>query len=426
LYEIYKSKLNLSVKINKTAKLNLEQQIASKIKTDSKSFFSYVNSKKKSFHQVGPIKDENGLVVSDNKEIAQKLNKYFGSVFSTETVSNIDESVSVFNGDVMQPLDTLEITETIVLNKLVNININKSQGPDTIHGRLLYELREELKKPLCIIYNKSLSSGNIPLDWKMADVIPIFKKGHKQNKENYRPVSLTSIVCKILETIIKDCVVSFLETNNLIDDSQHGFIKGKSCLSNLLDFFEILTKQIDQGKCVDVIFLDFSKAFDKVPHNKLRKKLRDHGIRGNIENWINGWLSGRQQRVVIEGEHSNWIPVTSGVPQGSVLGPVLFIIYINDINYQIKSKLNKFADDCKVMGEVSNLVDKDIIQHDLDELYNWSVKWQMPFNIEKCSIMHFGTKNPHFQYNIGNKILKESDEEKDLGVLIDPSLKFSK
>ena len=178
--------------------------------------------------------------------------------------------------------------------------------------------------------------------------MPLFKKGSKRKCENYRPISLTSIVCKLLESIVKDEIVKYLDQYNLIKDSQHGFTSGKSCLTNLLDFFETITKDLDEVGSVDLIYLDFAKAFDTVPHKRLLKKVEAHGIIGNVSSWIAKWLSNRRQRVVIEGNYSGWCNVSSGVPQGSVLGPTLFILYINDIDEGIVSKINKFADDCKL------------------------------------------------------------------------------
>ena len=161
-------------------------------------------------------------------------------------------------------------------------------------------------------------------------------------------MSLTSIVGIFLEGIIKGSIVSHLDQYNRIDRSQHGFTKGKSCLTNLLDFFEVVTKDLDEGNSVDLIYLDFLKAFDKVPYERLFKKLVSHGIGGSIFNWVRNWLSKRRQRVCIDGEYSEWAEVTSGGPHGSVLRPVLFIIYINDLDKNIISKIDKFADDSKL------------------------------------------------------------------------------
>jgi len=203
---------------------------------------------------------------------------------------------------------------------------------------------------------------------------------------------LTSIVGKLLESIIKDQIVNFLEDNNLIKDSQHGFMSGRSCLTNLLDFMEEVTRELDNGNCVDVVYLDFSKAFDKVPHRRLLSKLKAHGITGKVLKWVSSWLSDRRQRVSVEGELSEWAPVKSGVPQGSVLGPLLFLVYINDIDEDIVSKLNKFADDSKVSKVVNSTADASILQDDLMKLENWSNDWQMQVNADKCHVMHIGKK----------------------------------
>ena len=250
---------------------------------------------------------------------------------------------------------------------------------------------------------------------------------------NYRPISLTSIVCKIFESLIRDGITAHLHMNNVINASQHGFMSKKSCLTNLLEYLEELTRLVDEGNSVDVIYLDFAKAFDKVPHQRLLAKLKAAGVDGRVAAWIKAWLFDRQQRVVLNGVTSEWQQVMSGVPQGSVLGPTLFLIFINDIDWVVDgmaAKLSKFADDTKLIRCVRSENDREALQKDINALLKWSEVWQMEFNAEKCKAMHFGRGNPSFSYTMGGyapggTVLENSKEEKDLGVLIHDSLKPS-
>ena len=204
-----------------------------------------------------------------------------------------------------------------------------------------------------------------------------------------------------MESILKDNIINHLEQNGLIRDSQHRFRAGRSCLTNLLYFMEIVTKQVDKGLPVDVVYLDFSKAFDKVPHNRLINKIKAHGIGSFVANWIESWLSNRYQRVVLNGYISDWLPVLSGVPQGSVLGHILFIVYIDDLDVNLNSYVLKFADDAKDFSEVSSLDKVADLQSDFDKLYKWSEDWQMMFNAQKCKCLHIGYKHTYANYSIG-------------------------
>jgi len=258
-----------------------------------------------------------------------------------------------------------------------------------------------------------------------VNVVPIFKKGNKEEVENYRPISLTSVVGRIMERVIKYELVEFLNKYNVIVDSQHGFRNNRSCLTNL-EYIEHVTNIIDKGDSADIVYLDFSKAFDKVSHEKLVRKLQGYGIQGNIFNWIRNWLLGRKQRVVLNGEDSEWVDVTSGVPQGSVLGPLLFTLYVNDLYSGIDCKLLKFADDIKMIIPISVLQDNINGQRSIDKLVGWSDRWDMKYNEGKCKILHLGNKNPNFNYTMNGIWLENSKTEKDLRVYIDDKLKFSK
>uniref|UniRef100_A0A8C5M334 Reverse transcriptase domain-containing protein n=1 Tax=Leptobrachium leishanense TaxID=445787 RepID=A0A8C5M334_9ANUR len=267
------------------------------------------------------------------------------------------------------------LTQDKVLHKLNNVNVNKAPGPDGIHPRVLRELCVEICKPLFLIFQDSFLSGIVPEDWRKADVIPIFKKGLKFVPGNYRPVSLTSVAGKVFEGLLRDNIQEFIGRYNIIGKNQHGFMKHRSCQTNLITFYEEVSRSIDQGVAVDVIYLDFAKAFDTVPHKRLLLKLRKNGLDENTCSWIENWLKDRVQRVVINGTFSRWTPVVSGVPQGSVIGPILFNLFINDLEIGIESHVSVFADDTKLGKVIQCEQDVTSLQRDLDILGDWALKW---------------------------------------------------
>ena len=398
------------------AKLQNEEKIASEAKSNPKAFFAHVNSTRPIKSTIGPLKDKEGNIISGDVEKAEMLNEYFVSVFTKEDISNMPSVPMVYQGS--NPLSELDITIAKVKEKIRKLDRNKAQGPDNFHPRILKETLDEIAPHLSDIYRSSLEHSKVVSDWKSQNTMPLFKKGAKDNPTNYRPVALTSVPGKIMESIIADEIVHHLETNNLILDSQHGFRKGKSCLTNLLEFFNEIFRIYDHSRAIDILYLDFQKAFDKVPHKRLMMKVRSLGIVGRIADWIEDWLADRKQRVVINGSASSWKKVTSGVPQGSVLGPILFIIYINDLDLGLISKVSKFADDTKIGINANNDEAVQNLKTDLKKIENWSVKWQMPFNVDKCKVMHIGFRNRKIKYELFGKEVESCQMEKDLGVII--------
>ena len=261
---------------------------------------------------------------------------------------------------------------------------NKAAGPDKIHPLALKELRDTLAPILQVIFTESLQSGKLPDDWKTANVVPIYKKGSKHLPVNYRPVSLTCICSKVMEHIIVSQLCRHLEQHKILDKNQHGFRKGLSTETQLVDFVQELHAGTIHGRQIDAIVMDFSKAFDKVAHDRLLYKLDKYGVHGKTAIWIKDFLSGRTQKVVLDGHCSQNVPVTSGVPQSSVLGPILFLIFINDISQGISSQMRFFADDTIIYRQISTHSDSEALQEDLKTLENWSRVWQMEFHPSKC------------------------------------------
>ena len=383
-HERYRKGPNKTTKTAKKAKGDFEIKLAAEIKRDSKSFFSCARSKLRTKEQIGPLRDMNGNLIEEPKLMAKLLNEFFSSVFTTEDLTNIP-SLECH----VELMADITIGAAEVQRKLQDLRTDKAPGADLVHPRLLKELA------VAIIFQQSIDQSRVPLQWRTANVIPIFKKGSKRDAANYRPISLTSHIGKLLERIIRDHILRHLDNKQLIKPSQHGFLPGRSCQSNLLEFLERVTDDTGRGNNTDVAYLDFAKAFDKVPHARLLVKLKAIGVNNQVSSWIEAWLRHRRQRVVVGGEESAWSAVSSGVPQGSILGPLLFIVYINDLDEKMTSTVLKFADDTKISSN-----SQQELQRDLDTAVEWAQTWQMQFNTNKCKVMHVGHRNERAIYNM--------------------------
>ena len=398
-----------------------EDNLVNRLKYTVKPFWRHVNTRLKTKSRVEDLKDTHGRIYSTDTEKATLLNNYFSSVFTVEDLNSIPPFEERFRGP---PLRDIEITPNLVQKQLRSLKPDGSPGPDKLHPRVLREAAAELSKPLAIIFRKSIDTGELPQVWKQGSVVPIFKKGCRQTPGNYRPISLTSVACRALEALIRDKLMFHMLSNNLFSASQHGFRPGRSCDTQLLEVIEDWTKHLEDSQSVDSVYLDFRKAFDSVPHARLISKLRGYGIQGNLLTWIQSFLTNREQRVAINGAASGWAPVVSGVPQGSVLGPILFLIYINDLPDVVSTQSKIFADDTKIYAPVGRSVASAELQRDIDRVTQWSVSWQLPFNEEKCTVLHLGANNGHHRYTMKQATLQGSTVEKDLGVRVDTELKF--
>ena len=351
--------------------------------TQVKKFWSYIKAVKKDNTSILSL-IHNDNILSETSAKAEALNAQFSSVFTNEHFDEFPDK-----GPSPHPvLPDLNITSEGIFSLLANLNVHKAAGPDYITARVLKETRYAIALILRIIFCSSLLTGVVPHDWKNANVIPIYKIGNHQSPANYRPISLTSLVSKLFEKIVAFHITDHLECNDILYDLQHGFRRHRSCEIQLLSLVHDLMVNFDCSIQTDLLLMDLSKAFDRVPHERLLYKLHWYGIRGKLHQWICAFLIECTQQVILDGTTSSTVLVISGVPQGSVLGPLLFIIYINDLPEYIKHcKVRLFADNCVLYRPIFNHNDTLLVQADLHALESWSKDWLMNFNASKCHSM---------------------------------------
>lgn len=395
--------------VKRTKSSFMHNTLPSLVKRDPRKFWNIVNPRQ---HNRVTLKSSDGAFVPVN-ECATVLNDSFVKNFTSANTRVISHLPSANH----YPMDQI-IIDTFGIAKVIdNIKLSSSCGIDGINSKFLKSTKMYSSMVLSKIFEQSLYCGVLPKDWKCGKVIPMFKKGDRSSPLNYRPISLTSVCCKILEHIIYSNLVKFLEENSFFTKAQHGFRSKFSCETQLVSFVHDLGTAIDQRCCTDVVFLDFSKAFDLVPHNLLFYKLSLLNIDTFVLQWISSFLSGRQQYVEVNDFSSPVSPVTSGVPQGSVLGPILFLIYINDLPTCISSRIRLFADDCVVYRQIRSVNDPLLLQSDLDALSDWCKTWSMSLSIEKCKFMRFSTQPSVLpEYQISGLNLEHVSVYKYLGI----------
>ena len=369
------------------------------------------------------------MIIDNDERKANLLNTFFASVFVKEDAGPIPVFDIRYHGT---PVTEILVDIETLTKQLNNLNPSKSMGSDNCHPMFLKETSNILNGPLQTIFNKSFKEGIVPDIWKEANITPLYKnKGSKSDTTNYRPVSLTSVPCKLCEKTVRQVIMDHMNANNLFSNCQFGFRNKRNCVIQLLDVLNDWVTNQDNSKQTDVIYLDIKKAFDTVPHRRLLEKMKSHGFGGQIIDWVKNFLTDRKQRVCVNGKFSEWESVTSGIPQGSVLGPTLFVIYVNDMPDKLKSVCKLFAGDCKIYSGITSQSDQQKIQEDLDSLCDWSRDWLLEFSVPKCKAMSLGKVKHPFKYSMRDKDgniqdLPSVEEEKDLGITFQSNLKFDR
>ncbi len=398
-------------------------------------FYKFANSKLKSRQGLAHLVRVDGTLTCDDKEKSEILNTFFGSVFTRDN-GRVPEFRKKVENDVS--LSEIVFTPAKVQKVLKKLPNKLSRSPDGIPSLFLKNIYKNAASvddiwscvcvPLSKIFNVSFSSGEMPNIWLTADVVAVFKKGLSSQASNYRPISLTCICCKLMEGIVKNEVLEYLLRNNLISNHQHGFLSRRSVDTQLLECFNFYSNAVKNKQNVDIVYLDYAKAFDSVSHPKLLCKLNGYGLSGTLLRWLEAFLSNRKQRVVVNDTYSDYIPVLSGVPQGSVLGPLLFLVYINDIIECSVSDvhLKLFADDVKLYTVVSD--DEKCISKlylVLENIYWWASLWQLNISIQKCASLSVGYSNPKRVYSLNRAEISRVETFRDLGVIMTENLKMS-
>ena len=431
----------------------------------TKKFWAHVKSTSKSCRIPEIVRYKNEIS-SNTITKANMFNNFLYNQFSEPSTYDIEISLE-------QDEEYIDFSTTRISQLLSNINVNKVCGSDNIPGIVLKHCSTSISAPLSRLFHSIYNTGIVPNEWKKANVVPIHKKGDKGEITNYRPISLTCIVAKIMERIIQDELL--IRTRHLMNDHQHGFLANKSCTTNLIDLFDSINIDLHNKIRTDIIYFDFQKAFDTVKHDLILMKLRNQfningcllrfislylkdrrnqfningcllrfislylkdrrnqfNINGCLHRFISSYLKDRTQRVVLENNYSTFKPVHSGVPQGSILGPLLFLLFINDIADDIntETRISQYADDTKLWRAMNSESDCEILQSDIDKLNNWCHANNMKLHPDKCKVISIkaSSKNDdillhtlpfaNFSYTIGDSVMDYQNSEKDLGVLV--------
>lgn len=417
-FKILRARIKSDIKVAYTLYM---EQVEAKVSSDPSKFWTHVNS----------LKKDNGIPIqmsysnkklNDPTEIVNAFADFFIKSYLPPSFKNNHNSIST-NKSMSNTLILTGFNEDEVLSALKKIKNKTTSGPDGIPAFLLKDCAQVLAFPLMIIFNLSLVSATFPSLWKRSSICPVFKKGSKNSIENYRPIALICNFAKVFEILLHDVI--FNHVKNSISPSQHGFFKKRSTTTNLSMFTQYVSDAMDSKCQIDVVYTDFSKAFDKLDHEILLSKLQSFGFSDLLIQLLSTYLIGRTQHVTYRGFESAEFLVPSGVPQGSILGPLLFIIFINDITHGLNNCL-LYADDLKIFRNIDDLADSECLQSDIDFVEDWCRLNRLPLNVDKCCVMSFTRKfQPTlFPYHIGKSVLNRSETTRDLGITFDTKLSF--
>ena len=412
-----------------------ETKVVTSMKTNPKAFFAYAKARQQTRAKVGPFIDAStGLPNPDPNFTVEQLSEQYSSVFVDPrpewTVTSPHEFFATESVD--NTIIDFKFSEQDIELACKELKQGSAPGPDGIPAELLKAASAELARPLHTLWRASLDQGSIPPELLLVQVSPLHKGGSRSIAKNYRPVALTSHVTKVFERVVRRVLVHHLEQNGLLPDGQHGFRAGRSCLTQLLTFWDNLLEKMEQGKGVDVIYTDYAKAFDKCEIGVLLHRLRDCGITGKVGCWLAAFLDPkvRQQAVGVDGQLSALRAVISGVPQGTVLGPVLFLVHIALMGGNISdgSDISSFADDTRLQRGIEEEEDCVNLQLDLETVYTWAEQVNMKFNQDKFEVLRFWADRsaaPDILYMAPDgSPIEEKDSTRDLGVQIDTDLTF--
>ena len=397
------------------------------------AFYKFANKKLSSPSGIAPLFDSDRNLCTSDADKAKLLSEYFASIYTSD--NGILPHFPSRLPPKAEQIEDIPISPGLIYKILTKLKPNSAAGPDQLPPIFFHHTAKAVSFPLSILYRSLIDLHTVPEEWRLSIITPKFKKGSPSEVSNYRPIALTCTACKILESLISSALLDFLQQHHLISTLQHGFLKKHSTTTNLLSCLNDWTLSMHSHFSTVVAYIDFQRAFDVISHKKLIYKLKNYGVGGNLLFWIQSLLTNRSHCVKINNSLSDYLPTTSGVPQGSVIGPLLFNLFINDITDLFDSSTTSsklFADDIKIYSKITSSLTVQAFQDCLDSVFNWAKTWQIGISYSKCNFITIGDQFAsqfsisNFKFTIANENITKSDTIKDLGVYVDHKLDFKK